>query len=76
LLDDLTEMLRDLFDQRSRGVPMSRLARTHGYVDGYMRMMLDSGVATKAELLSIVSLQRSTSHGPALRVLDESVEAA
>lgn len=76
MLDELTEMLRDLFAQRSRGVPMSRLARAHGYVDGYMRMMLDAGVATKGELLGIVAEQRSLSDGPALKISDRQVEAA
>ena len=29
-----------------------RLARAHGYVDGYMKALLDAGVATQQELSS------------------------
>jgi hypothetical protein len=68
LLGDLTEMLRDLFEQRNRGVPMSRLLRAHGYVDGYMRVLLDANLASKAELLALVASERESHDGPATRV--------
>ncbi len=68
MMDELTVMLRDLFEQRRSGVPMSRLARAHGYVDGYMRVMLDAGMATKKELLDVVNSERTACDGPALRV--------
>lgn len=68
MMQELTTMLRELFAQRRDGVAISRLARSHGYVDGYMRVMLDAGVATKSELLNVVAAERAKSDGPATRV--------
>ena len=76
LITELTTLLRDLFEQRREGVAVQRLARAHGYVDGYMRVMLESGVATKSELLGIVARERETSDGPAVQVTDSQTVAA
>ena len=70
MMQDMGQMLRELFEQRRRGVAMSRLARAHGYVDGCMRVMLDTGLVTKAELLALVGEQREASDGPALGLRD------
>ena len=40
MLDNLRAMLRDVFRLRTEGVTYARLARAHGYVDGYMRVLL------------------------------------
>ena len=58
-------MLRDVFRLRSDGVAYARLARAHGYVDGYMRVLLETGIAQKAELLEIVAEERRMTDGPA-----------
>ena len=47
-------LLRDVFEARAEGANYNRLARAHGYVNGYMRALLESGQATKAELLALV----------------------
>jgi hypothetical protein len=66
MLQELEAMLRDVFVARSTGVSYARMARAHGYVDGYMRAMLESGIATKQELLEIVASQRNSVDGPAV----------
>lgn len=80
ILNQLRTMLRDVFVAKSAGETYARLARAHGYVDGYMRALLETGVVDKEELLSIVASEREQVSGPAMRALDdvqgESVGAA
>jgi hypothetical protein len=66
MLDELKVMLYDALLAKTRGATYPRLARAHGYVDGYMKALLDAGLATNQELLSLVSEARSTVDGPAL----------
>jgi hypothetical protein len=65
MLDNLRAMLRDVFRLRSDGVAYARLARAHGYVDGYMRVLLETGIAEKQELLALVAEERVLADGPA-----------
>jgi hypothetical protein len=65
MLDGLRTMLRDVFAARDAGTSHPRLARAHGYVDGYMRALLDCGVTDRHELLAIVADQRASAYGPA-----------
>jgi hypothetical protein len=65
LLKALRTMLHDVFEARNAGTSHPRLARAHGYVDGYMKALLDSGLATKQELLQLVAEQRTAVCGPA-----------
>lgn len=65
MVEELKTMLRDLFAARSEGAAYPRLARAHGYVDGYMRAMLETGMATKEELLEVVARERTHIDGPA-----------
>jgi len=66
MLNELKVMLYDALLAKTRGVTYPRLARAHGYVDGYMKALLDAGLATNQELLSIVSEARTTVDGPAV----------
>ena len=66
LLGELKLMLNDMLSARARGVAPYRLARAHGYVDGYMRAVIDTGVATQKELLAVVAEERTQVFGPAL----------
>jgi len=77
MLVTLGSMLRDVFELRHKGGRHDRLTRAHGYVDGYMRGMIETGMATKAELLEFVAQQRRNVDGPATRVVaeDETVAA-
>jgi hypothetical protein len=67
LIAELQLLLHDVFVARQKGENYPRLARAHGYVDGYMRALLESGQATKQELLELVAAERSRVSGPATR---------
>jgi hypothetical protein len=67
VLEDLRRMLRDVFTATATGQAYARVARAHGYVDGFMRAILDTGFATKAELLQLVAHEREQMSGPAVR---------
>jgi len=71
VLNELRTMLRDVFNAKAAGESHARLARAHGYVDGYMRAVLETGCATKGELLAIVAAERERSGGPAMRDLSD-----
>jgi hypothetical protein len=70
MLAELRRLLHDVFTARAEGANYSRLARAHGYVDGYMRALLESGECTKQELLALVASERADVHGPATRTVD------
>ena len=71
VLGDLQSMLRDVLSAKAAGGNHSRIARAHGYVDGYMRAVLDLELATKTELLEIVAVERERASGPAMRLIDD-----
>jgi len=71
MIAELRTMLGDVFTAKAAGEAYGRLARAHGYVDGYMRAILDLGVVTKAELLDIVNAERERSSGPAMRPMTD-----
>ena len=66
MLNELKVMLYDALLAKTRGVTYPRLARAHGYVDGYMKALLDSGIASNHELLDLVAEARTTVDGPAV----------
>ena len=70
VISGLRTMLRGMLAASTTGAAGARLARAHGYVDGYMRALLDLGAATKSELLEVVASERERQHGPAVRVSD------
>ncbi len=76
MVSELRKMLHDVFAARAAGTEFSRMARAHGYVDGYMRALLEVGFITKAELLEVVNAERERSSGPAMRPLADVSEAA
>jgi hypothetical protein len=78
LLTDLQSMLSDVLAAKAAGGSHDRIARAHGYVDGYMRALLDIGVVTRTELLDLVAGERAKANGPAVRVLrsEDDVAAA
>ena len=69
-------MLADVFAAKEKGEAYGRLARAHGYVDGFMRALLEIGFVSKAELLEIVNEERDRASGPALRPVHELEELA
>jgi hypothetical protein len=70
VLSGLQTMLRDLLAAAATGGERARIARAHGYVDGYMRALLDLGIAEQAELLQLVAAERERASGPAMRVIE------
>jgi hypothetical protein len=75
ILGELRSMLGDVFTAKASGESYGRLARAHGYVDGYMRALLDAGFVTKGELVEVVNAEREKSSGPAMRPLAELSDA-
>ena len=76
LLGDLRGMLRDVFAATAAGQVHARVARAHGYVDGYMRALLETGTVTRKELLEVVAGEREHVSGPAIRevvILEEPI---
>src|ERR1041385_9048783 len=57
MLETLRNMLRDVFRLRRDGTAYARLSRAHGYVDGYMRALMESGLATQQELIEVVAAE-------------------
>lgn len=76
ILGELRSMLGDVFTAKASGESYGRLARAHGYVDGYMRALLDAGFVTKSELVEVVNAERERSSGPAMRPLAELADDA
>lgn len=75
VLVELRTMLADVFAAKAAGEAYGRLARAHGYVDGYMRALLELGLVTKPELLDVVNAERERSSGPAMRPMAELASA-
>ena len=76
MLTELRTMLHDVLVAREQGQTAAKLGRAHGYVDGYMKALLDSGMATKKELLDVVAGERERVSGPAMRAVDEVSDSA
>lgn len=58
LLARVCELVRQVTDQRFEGAAYAKLARAHGYADGYMRALLDANLVDRNELLSLVGKAR------------------
>ncbi|HNS97551.1 MAG TPA: hypothetical protein PLJ27_15750 [Polyangiaceae bacterium] len=73
MMQELNGLIRELLELRYRGGDYTRLAHAQGVVDGYMQALLDSGLASREELLALVRQQRAVIDGPATRsvYLDE-----
>ncbi len=76
MLGELRKMLHDVFAARSTGASHPRMTRAHGYVDGYMRALLETGCATNEELLLLVSQERAAVSGPATSTLEREIDHA
>lgn len=64
LLSELRARLRELFALQERGAG-HRLHRAQGYIDGYMCVLLETGIVTRSALLDLVAEERVRAHGPA-----------
>ena len=62
-------MLQRAFRLRLQGGQHHQLVRAQAYADGYMRAMIEQGVATETELLSLVTRVRQGLEGAPTRSL-------
>jgi hypothetical protein len=76
MLTAVEGMLKEAFLAKAEGASQPRLARTFGYADGYLKALLDAGLATQSELLAIVADVRSAIAGPATQTRESSEEVA
>jgi hypothetical protein len=76
VLEILRSLLRESFRLQAEGGSQPRLSQALGYVDGYVRALIETGVADHATLLAIVRDVRAESRGAATRTLDADHEIA
>jgi hypothetical protein len=69
LLDTLRSLLAESFALHQKGAVGSRLGRSYGMADGYMRALADIGIATHKELARLVAEERAKKLGPATQTL-------
>jgi len=74
MIDNLRGLLGEAFALHQKGALGARLGRSYGMADGYMRALIDLGLATQKELGVVVVEERTRQLGPATQVL--SPEAA
>ena len=74
LLENLRGMVRDMLRLRREGGAYAKLSRAHGYVDGYMRVLLETGIADHKALLALVADERQKFEGPSTRELTPDLE--
>jgi hypothetical protein len=70
VLEELRVMFRNVLAASTAGGSHARLSRARGSVDGYMRALLDLGVATREELLALIAAERELANGPAVGFVD------
>jgi len=58
LLERVCGLVRQVTEARFEGGLHAKLARAHGYADGYMRALLDAGLVERDQLLAAVSRAR------------------
>jgi hypothetical protein len=69
MLSELDILLRNMLDLRSKGSAYAHLSRAQGMVDGFMMALIDSGIATRQEVLDVVRSTRTALDGPGSRKL-------
>ena len=70
MMTELRSRLRSALKLQHEGVSGAKLAREHGYIDGFMRVLLDTRAVTKSELLAVGADERARASGPATTALD------
>jgi hypothetical protein len=64
LLDSLRTLLREALTLRHEGAAHPKLTRASALCDGYMKALLDAGLASQSELLALVAEERTRVSGP------------
>ncbi len=70
MLDDLRQLVQKSLRLRIEGANFPQLCHLQGMIDGAMRVLLDAGLASQRELLTLMAEERTKSLGPAVAVLD------
>ncbi len=68
LLREVRGLVGDVTRARFEGGAYAKLARAHGYADGYMRALLDAGLVDKKTLLDAIGGGRQDAVAPELVV--------
>jgi len=76
LFETLRSLLRESFRLQSEGSGRARLSQAVGYVDGYVRALIETGVADHATLLAVVRDVRAESRGAATRTIESEADRA
>lgn len=76
MLPILQRLVADVLLLRTEGATYDRMGRAQGLVDGYMRAIIDAGIAEQHELLGLVKAQRLRECGPAVREMSRATEAS
>jgi len=71
LLEILRSLLRQSLKLQTEGAAQPRLGQAIGYVDGFVRALLESGIADHATLLAVVREVRAESSGPPTALVAE-----
>lgn len=58
LLERVRELVADVTRARFAGGAYAKLARAHGYADGYMRALLDAGLVDRVALIEACGEER------------------
>jgi hypothetical protein len=69
MIQTLRGLLGEAFDLHQKGAIGTRLGRSYGMADGYMRALIDLGLATQKELGVVVVEERTRRLGPATQTL-------
>ena len=64
-LENLRGLLNDAFTLQQKGALGARIGRAYGMVDGYMRALVELGLASQKELGLVVAEERTKRLGPA-----------
>jgi hypothetical protein len=76
VLEELRTMFRNLLAASAVGGSHARVSRARGCVDGYMRALLDLGVVTRGELVSLIAAERTRANGAATATIEPDIALA
>lgn len=71
LLARVSELIRQVTEARFEGTQYAKLARAHGYADGYMRALMDAELVDRDALLKVVGGARQAT----IDTMDEAAKA-
>ncbi len=72
LLARVSELIRQVTEARFEGTQYAKLARAHGYADGYMRALMDAELVDRDALLKVVGGARQAT----IDTMDAQAESA